>query len=144
MEYLYVAHAPFPDDPAACTVRLAMPTRLVDEEAELITPLIFAGGAVAALLALVVSVYLVGRISLPLERIREVAAALTAGDYSARVALDQSSRSGDELGEMANALNRLGFDMRQRVADLTAGQERLRAVVAGMVEGSSRSARTTA
>ena len=75
VEYLYVAHAPFPDDPAACTVRLAMPTRLVDEEAELITPLIFAGGAVAALLALVVGVYLVGRISLPLERIREVAAA---------------------------------------------------------------------
>ena len=135
VEYLYVAHAPFPDDPSACTVRLAMPTRLVDEEAGLITPLIFAGGAVAALLALVVSVYLVGRISLPLERIREVAAALTAGDYSARVALDHSSRSGDELGEMANALNRLGFDMRQRVADLTAGQERLRAMVAGMVEG---------
>ena len=135
VEYLYVAHAPFPDDPSACTVRLAMPTRLVDEEAGLITPLIFAGGAVAALLALVVSVYLVGRISLPLERIREVAAALTAGDYSARVALDQSSRGGDELGEMANALNRLGFDMRQRVADLTAGQERLRAMVAGMVEG---------
>lgn len=134
-DYLYVAYAPYRNDPAASIVRLAMPTRLVDQEAGRITPLLFAGGAIAALLALVAGAFLVQRISLPLDRMRQVAAALTAGDYSARVPLIRAPRRGDELGEMASALNRLGFDMRQRVADLTAGQERLRAMVAGMVEG---------
>lgn len=134
-ELLYVAYAPRRGGQPGGVVRLAVATASIDEDAAAIMPLLLAGGGLASLLALVVGAYLAQRISQPLDRMRQVAAALSAGDYSARVSMHHPPRRGDELGEMASALNRLGFDMRQRVADLTGGQERLRAMVAGMVEG---------
>lgn len=135
LEYLYVAFVPDSKDASSGVVRLAMPTKQVGEEARAILPLLFIAGAIASIMALCVGVYLVRRTSMPLDRMRQVTAALTAGDYSARVPLTSAPRRGDELGEMASALNRLAYDMSQRVADLTAGQDRLRAMVAGMVEG---------
>ncbi|MEO1695756.1 MAG: ATP-binding protein [Planctomycetota bacterium] len=132
IETLYVAHVP---TPASDVVRVAVGIRSIDEDAAVMTRLLAAAGAVASLLALVISAYIVRRIAVPLEGMRSVAAQLGQGNYAARVELSGASRRGDELGDMARALNRLGYDLSQRVANLTADQERLRAMVAGMVEG---------
>ncbi len=134
-EYLYVAHAPQVEDPAAPVIRVAVEMRSVDEDTAVVARLILLGGGLSTLVALLVGALMVRRIARPLDRMRAAAGALSAGDYGARVPVRTPLRSGDEMGEMAQALNRLGFDMSQRVADLTAGQERLRAMVAGMVEG---------
>ena len=140
IEHLYVAHRPRPSSSTegateAAIVRIAVETDSLDEAAADVAKLIFAGGGIASLFALVLGAFMMRRIAVPLERMRSVVAALSAGDYDARIQMVDAPSRGDELGEMANALNRLGFDMSQRVADLTAGQERLRAMVAGMVEG---------
>lgn len=134
-DHLYVAYAPRADDPQSLVMRVAVEMSSVDEDTAGVARLILAGGGVSTLLALLVGALMVHRVARPLDRMRKAAGALSAGDYSARVPVRTPLRAGDELGEMAQALNRLGFDMSQRVADLTAGQERLRAMVAGMVEG---------
>lgn len=134
-ETLYVALMPFPERPDSGIVRVAVTTKSIDETAGVLARLFLVGGALATVLALLIGAYMVRRIAVPLERMRVVAGALGRGDYEARVEFSRAPRHGDELSEMGRALNRLGFDMRQRVSDLTADQERLRAMVAGMVEG---------
>ncbi len=134
--FMYVAHAPTGADGLPLgVIRVAVSTQSIDEDESAVARLILAGGGIATLVSLLVVAYVVRRVAFPLERMRRVATALSAGDYEARVPIDSRSTHGDELSQMASALNRLGFDMRQRVSDLTAGQDRLRAMVAGMIEG---------
>jgi two-component system phosphate regulon sensor histidine kinase PhoR len=81
--------------------------------------------------ALVFGAFAMRRAARPLEEMHDVASALSSGDYAARV----EEPGDDELGLLGSTLNRLGGDMSERVSALTAGQDRLRAMVAGMVEG---------
>ncbi|MEM6671640.1 MAG: ATP-binding protein [Planctomycetota bacterium] len=134
-ETLYVSVCPDHADGRNGIVRIAVETASLREQERSVARLLLFGVGLATLLALLLGAFMVRRISRPLEQMREVAGRLGGGDYSARVALERPPHRGDELGELASALNRLGFDMSQRVADLTAGQERLRAMVAGMIEG---------
>ena len=134
-ELLYVAHGPGELGVSRDMVRVAVDLEFLDRDEAAVGRLILLGGGIASVLALLVGAFMVRRVSHPLDHMRRVVNALGAGDYSARVPATGSVKRGDELGEMASALNRLGFDLSQRVADLSAGQERLRAMVAGMIEG---------
>ncbi|MEM8710317.1 MAG: ATP-binding protein, partial [Planctomycetota bacterium] len=134
-DLLYMAYAPGETSEPRAVARLAVELKSLDEDEAAVARLILAGAGLASILALVVGAVIVRRVSRPLDSMRRVVNALGAGDYSARVPVSRPARRGDELSEMAGALNRLGFDLSQRVTDLTAGQERLRAMVAGMVEG---------
>ncbi|QDV09585.1 Sensor histidine kinase YycG [Planctomycetes bacterium Poly30] len=134
-ELLYVAHAPGATEAPRDVVRIAVALESIDKDQAAVARLILAGAGLASILALVVGAFIVRRVSYPLDRMRRVVNALGAGDYAARVSLPKTGARRDELGEMASALNRLGFDLSQRVSELTAGQERLRAMVAGMIEG---------
>lgn len=135
LETMYVSLCVDPESEANGIVRIGVDTASLREQEQAVARLLLLGVGIATLLALALGAFMVRRISLPLEQMRQVAGRLGAGDYSARVTLDKPPHRGDEMGELASALNRLGFDMSQRVADLTAGQERLRAMVAGMIEG---------
>ncbi|MEL6432055.1 MAG: hypothetical protein AAFR54_23020, partial [Planctomycetota bacterium] len=70
IETLYVAHVP---TPASDVVRVAVGIRSIDEDAAVMTRLLAAAGAVASLLALVISAYIVRRIAVPLEGMRSEA-----------------------------------------------------------------------
>ncbi|MFT5732673.1 MAG: two-component system phosphate regulon sensor histidine kinase PhoR [Planctomycetota bacterium] len=134
-ELVYVAHAPGALDVPRDVVRIAVPLESIDKDATAVARLILLAAGMASILALVVGAFIVRRVADPLDRMRRVVNALGAGDYAARVPIPKNGARRDELGEMASALNRLAFDLSQRVAELTAGQERLRAMVAGMIEG---------
>lgn len=134
-ELLYVGHGPGELGVKRDMVRVAVDLEFLDRDEAAVGRLILLGGGIASILALVVGAFIVRRISYPLDHMRRVVNALGAGDYSARVPGVGAVKRGDELGEMAGALNRLGYDLGQTVADLSAGQERLRAMVAGMIEG---------
>ncbi len=134
-ELLYVGHGPGELGVERDMVRVAVDLEFLDRDEAAVGRLILLGGGIASILALVVGAFIVRRISYPLDHMRRVVNALGAGDYSARVPGVGAVKRGDELGEMAGALNQLGYDLGQTVADLSAGQERLRAMVAGMIEG---------
>ncbi len=134
-ELMYVAHAPGHLGRPRDVVRIAVQLERIDEDEAAVARLILAGAGLASILALVVGAFIVRRVAEPLDRMRRVVNALGTGDYGARVPTPKTGRRRDELGEMESALNRLGYDLSQRVSELTAGQERLRAMVAGMIEG---------
>lgn len=131
IETLYTAHVPHHEQPTAGAVRVAIRVDEIERQVVEVRRIFVTGAVLASLVALVFGAFAVRRVARPLEEMREVASALGDGDYDARVTTPGS----DELGVLGGALNRLGGDMSERVAALTAGQERLRAMVAGMVEG---------
>lgn len=67
----------------------------------------------------------------PLTEMRRVAASIAKGDVDTRLPLGAS----DELGEISDAINRMGEQLRQRLDETTAEKERLDAVLNAMVEG---------
>ncbi len=85
------------------------------------------GLALAALLVAAIATFLGRRVRELLGVVRGIA----AGDLSQRLPW----RSGDELGAIASAIDEMAEQLRRRLAEARNGQERLEAVLEGMVEG---------
>ena len=85
------------------------------------------GLALAALLVAVIATFLTRRVRELLGVVRGIA----AGDLSRRLPW----RSGDELGAIATAIDEMAEQLRRRLAEASDEQERLTAVLEGMVEG---------
>jgi two-component system phosphate regulon sensor histidine kinase PhoR len=128
---LYAAHVPEYATRQAGVVRVAAPLDEIDRQVTNVRQVFINAALLTALVALAFGAFAMRRAARPLEEMRDVASALGSGDYRARV----EEPGDDELGVLGRTLNRLGGDMRERVSALTAGQDRLRAMVAGMVEG---------
>ena len=67
----------------------------------------------------------------PLRKIRQVAASIADGDLSTRLPL----HPGDELGQIAQAINQMAERLHQQLEVATREKEQLQAVLDGMVEG---------
>jgi two-component system phosphate regulon sensor histidine kinase PhoR len=67
----------------------------------------------------------------PLREMRRVAASIAEGRLDDRLPF----RSGDELGEISTAINRMAEQLRLRLEEATREKEQLSAVLEGMVEG---------
>jgi two-component system phosphate regulon sensor histidine kinase PhoR len=91
--------------------------------------LVSAGLGLAA--AAAVAVARARRVLSPVREMRRIASALAAGDLDQPLPL----RGGDELGEIARALQRMAEQLRERLASATREKEQLQAVLNGMVEG---------
>jgi len=128
---LYAAHVPEHALGTAGIVRVAAHLDEIDQQVASVRRVFVTGAVLATLVALVFGALAMRRAARPLEEMHDVASALSSGDYGARV----EDPGDDELGVLGSTLNRLGGDMSERVSALTAGQDRLRAMVAGMVEG---------
>jgi len=128
-ELFYVA-VPVGDD-ARAVVRLAVDaTQLVPDLASLAAWLLAAaaiGLAAAGLLAAGLS----GSALRPIREMRRMASAIAAGDLGYRLPL----RFGDELGEIATALQQMAEQLRERAELATREKDQLQAVLNGMVEG---------
>ena len=84
-----------------------------------------------ALLAFGLGVALADRLLRPVHELRDVLSDLADGDLSRRMPW----RSGDEFAEIGRVIDRMAEDLRDRIQDLTAEKEQLRAVLLAMVEG---------
>ena len=120
-----------PVGPGAGVVRVAVGLdELEAAVAGLRRQLLVAGGfglAAALTLSFLFSAYTVR----PLGRMRETLAAIARGDLERRL----PARSGDELGEIARAVNAMAGQLRLRLDQITAEKEQLHAVLSSMVEG---------
>jgi two-component system phosphate regulon sensor histidine kinase PhoR len=88
-------------------------------------------GAVALAAALGMALVLSGSVLRPIREMRRMASAIASGDLSYRLPL----RFGDELGEIAAALQQMSEQLRERAEHATREKEQLQAVLNGMVEG---------
>jgi two-component system phosphate regulon sensor histidine kinase PhoR len=114
--------------------RVLRASLLPAELAPLLAPLRtawFAAAAIAVAAALLIALWLTGSVLRPIREMRRMASALAAGDLGYRLPL----RFGDELGEIAGALQRMSGQLRERAELATREKEQLQAVLDGMVEG---------
>jgi two-component system phosphate regulon sensor histidine kinase PhoR len=100
------------------------------EVASLERALLFAG-AVGLALAAALAVAFAALVTRRVQELREVVRGIAAGNLSRRLPW----RSGDELGAIAGALDEMAEQLRRRLSQASNEQERLRAVLQGMVEG---------
>ena len=135
VETLYVSVCRDHDRDLGGIVRVAVRANDLKAKKDEVAKLLLLGALIASLPALLIGALVVRRISTPLIEMRGVAVAMGSGDYEAAEAIRADPSRGEELGDLALSLQQLGRDINQQVADLTAGQERLRAMVAGMTEG---------
>ena len=134
-ETLYFAVCRDHDSDRGGLVRVAVLADALDQREAEVARLLLLAALMASLPALLIGAFVVQRISTPLVKMRHIALAMGDGNYEAARQLLPEAFRGDEMRDLASSLQQLGVDISQQVADLTAGQERLRAMVAGMVEG---------
>lgn len=117
-QLLYVATRYPAHGPPRGVVRLAVPTRAIDESGAQSTTFLNRAGAVALSAAVLLSLIASLVVSRPLRRIAQGARAFAAGDFGHPVDV----RTQDELEEAARALEDLGAQLRDRL--LAAGADR--------------------
>ncbi|HVS19303.1 MAG TPA: histidine kinase dimerization/phospho-acceptor domain-containing protein, partial [Planctomycetota bacterium] len=112
-------------------LRLAVPTDAIAEDLAVARRAVVLGALFGLAVALVLGAAFARRFSAPLAEVKRVAEDLRAGRYDSRAELDRE----DELGLLAETLNDLGAEITRRIAALGREDARLRAMLAGMVEG---------
>jgi two-component system phosphate regulon sensor histidine kinase PhoR len=128
---LYVARRIHDGGAGLGTLRLSMRVSEVAEQLGAARQGVLFGTAVGLLAALGLGLWLARRVSRPIAALTRAAEGLRSGDYASRV--DVGTR--DEIGVLADALNRLGEEVTSRIARLSQDDAQLRAMLTGMVEG---------
>jgi len=112
-------------------VRAAADSARVEAELAGLQRALVAAGAVGIAVSAALAAGFATLLTRRVRELRGVVRAIAAGDLSQRLPW----RSGDELGAIASALDEMTAQMRRRLAQANDEQERLRAVLQGMVEG---------
>jgi two-component system phosphate regulon sensor histidine kinase PhoR len=123
---LYVA---IPADGGA--LRVATDLARVEAEVAALERALAVGGVVGLALAAALAAAFAALLTRRVQELREVVRSIASGNLSQRLPW----RSGDELGAIASALDEMAEQLRRRLAQASDEQERLRAVLQGMVEG---------
>jgi two-component system, OmpR family, phosphate regulon sensor histidine kinase PhoR len=131
MEMLYVA-LPVKDAGGIIGyVRTALPLSAVDSELAALRSYLAYGVGIALLLSLPAGWYFTRRIIKPLVTMERAAVEIAAGDYGRQVRVGRT----DEIGMLANALNRLSSSMADRIEKISRDQRQLEAMLGSMAEG---------
>jgi len=111
--------------------RVALPLSSVSDSLAVINRTIVAGTAVAALVAVLVALWISIPTSLSLKRLTVMSRSIAAGELDQRI--DVSSR--DEVGELAAAFNVMSGRLNDSVTLLTGERDKLAAILATMGDG---------
>jgi two-component system phosphate regulon sensor histidine kinase PhoR len=128
-DFLYVA-VPIPEAPGA-VARVALPLDDVDAAVGRIRRDVVLATVTAAALAILVSVFVAGRITGPLEDLRRQAGILATGQLDAVV----RPAGVRELGDVARAFNAMAADLRRLVTAQERSRSRLEATLANLNDG---------
>ena len=96
-----------------------------------VTGIIWGTGAVALLLILGGTALMARKVTGPLQEMQSAAREMGAGNLSRRVQI----RTGDELEDMADAMNRMASQLANSIAQLDAGKARLETLLANLADG---------
>ena len=111
--------------------RASVPAASLTRRLWQITAIIWGTGFAALLLILGGAAFMARRVTGPLAEMQAAAKEMGAGDLTRRVQL----RTGDELEEMANAMNRMASHLADTIAQLDAGKTRLEILLANLDDG---------
>lgn len=117
--------------PVRGVVRVAIELSEVESAVRGLRTRVLWGASAGLVLALLLALGVARWLSAPLGALIRTAEDLRLGRYDSRV----HDLPRDELGVLGATLNQLGAEITQRIELITRGDERLRAILAGMVEG---------
>lgn len=101
-------------DKSIGVVRLAIPLLAVKRELNIIHKVFILGAVFTVCFTLLIGFFLSRSISLPIQKIEETAAAIAAGDFGRRVAVNTN----DELGDLSKSLNRMADELQSEMDKL--------------------------
>jgi two-component system phosphate regulon sensor histidine kinase PhoR len=130
-EMMYVAVPVVGDDVPLGVVRVALPLDQVRASVARLRQAVLTAALATAVLAVLLAFFIAQRTALPVRRLTQVAERLAEGDLGAR--LFPTTR--DEVGQLTQAFNRMGEQLRDKVTTLAAEQGRLAAVLEHMADG---------
>jgi two-component system phosphate regulon sensor histidine kinase PhoR len=125
------AAVPFATPAGRGVVRLALPQAGAEAPLRAVRERVLVAGGLALALGFVLSLVVGRAVSAPLRAMTRIATQLATGASAERVRV----RRGDELGDLAEAMNRLAADLARTVGQLEGEKEQLRGVLEGMAEG---------
>ncbi|MBI2864587.1 MAG: HAMP domain-containing protein [Chloroflexi bacterium] len=111
--------------------RVALAVTEIDRSLGHIARTIAAAAGAAAFLAILVAMYLARVTTEPVKRLERMAAALASGNLDQRIRID----SPVELGELANAFNRMAERLKATISAISEEHGKLAAIMANMADG---------
>jgi two-component system phosphate regulon sensor histidine kinase PhoR len=112
-------------------VRIGSPlTKILEREVELRNR-VFAGTSISVLIALGLGFFYTRYVTRPLTEIGESCRHLAAGNFEERIPI----RVADEIGVVADTINRMAGEVRQRIRQESRERKRLAALLAVMADG---------
>lgn len=112
-------------------VRVSKPLSIIDAKLAQLRTIILLAAVTAAIVALLMGYYFARRFTIPLTKITEHAKSISQGEFDKRITVLENN----EIGTLAEAINRMARNAAQRVSEITADRNRLAEIFAGMVEG---------
>lgn len=128
---MYVALPVRHDGNVVGVVRSALPVTAVDKAFGQLYPRIIFGGLIIALLSGLLSFYLSRRVSIPLERMRQVATEFSKGKFGHKLQPGNSI----EIDELSVALNRMADELDSKITAVITQRNELDAILSSMAEG---------
>ncbi len=112
-------------------VRTSLPLSAIDERLVRLRLVLLLSALIAAIAALLLGYFFAKNLSTPLIEMTEIAEAISRGDFDKRINVNYSG----ELGQLANAFNRMARNSARRMDEITDERNRLAKLFTGMVEG---------
>jgi len=112
-------------------VRTSLPLSTIDNRLSRIHTLVLFAMSVSILIALILGFFVARGFAKPLTAMTANAESMSVGNYDQRISVDRK----DEIGSLARTLNKLARSSRERMETIVLDNNKLVAILAGMVEG---------
>ncbi len=130
-EFMYIALPPLVEGVNSSIVRVSLPLQYINSILREIIFRVIKGGLIVALLAVIVSFWLAHRITRPIESLRKGAENFAKGEFGSKIYVTASM----EISSLADALNDMAAQMRDRISKLSRINTEQEAILTGMSEG---------
>ena len=112
-------------------VRTSLPLSVIDSRLSRIRNIVLFGMGVSIFVALLLGFFVARGFAKPLTAMTTIAESMSDGNYAQRGSINRK----DEIGSLAGALNKMARSSRERMETIALDNNKLLAILAGMVEG---------
>jgi two-component system, OmpR family, phosphate regulon sensor histidine kinase PhoR len=112
-------------------VRTSLPLSVIDDRLSHVRATVLFSIAMSILVALILGFIVARGFAKPLTAMTAIAKSMSGGNYNQRVSIDRK----DEIGSLANALNKMASSSHERLETIALDNNKLLAILSGMVEG---------
>ncbi|MBN2332234.1 MAG: HAMP domain-containing protein [Deltaproteobacteria bacterium] len=130
-QMMYLARAVYANQELLGYVRSSLPLATINQQLARIRWLVASSIGLITVTALLLGFFLARHFIRPLTRMTEMAEAMAEGNFDGKLKIQRK----DEVGRLAQSLNRMAVNSRQRLETINTDRHKLNAILASMTEG---------